>query len=83
MTTFGAKSIKENADENVVVANILTNVVFFESHNGRQIGWLPKWNRVELRVAVEQVPKSMRKTFRSLTNLVAVPKSTLHHMMAK
>jgi hypothetical protein len=83
MTTFGAKSIKENADENVVVANILTNVVFFECHNGRQIGWLPKWNRVELRVAVEQVPKSMRKTFRSLTNLVAVPKSTLHHMMAK
>ena len=82
MTKFWRDITKKIADENVVVASIITNVAFFEN-NKKATGRLPKWDRPELRAAVARVPKSLRKTFRSLSSQVAVPKSTLFKMMAK
>jgi hypothetical protein len=59
---------------------LLLTFLFFEN-NKKQTSWLPKWDRPELRVAGEQVPKSLRKTFQRLLCAVAVPESTLHHLM--
>jgi hypothetical protein len=79
MALFWREINKKIADNDIDAGTIATDTSFFEN-NRKKSGRLPKWDRTELREAVESVPFSKRKTFRCLAQELKIPKSTLHKM---